>query len=56
MKEINKNIKQEINELNQFFEDMEKSLFTEYSEKDFEDMEKDYILSEKKKERSNYGR
>ena len=38
------------------FEDMEKSLFTEYSEKDFEDMEKDYILSEKKKERFNYGR
>lgn len=56
MKKINKNIQQEINELNQFFEDMEKSLFTEYSEKDFEDMEKDYILSEKKKERFNYGR
>ena len=53
---INKNIQQEISELNQFFEDMEKSLFTEYSEKDFEDMEKDYTLSEKKKERFNYGR
>ena len=25
-------------------------------EKDFEDMEKDYTLSEKKKERFNYGR
>ena len=42
MKKINKNIQQEISELNQFFEDMEKSLFTEYSEK--------------KKERFNYGR
>lgn len=49
MKKINKNIQQEISELNQFFEDMEKSLFTEYSEKDFEDMEKDYTLSEKRK-------
>ena len=56
MKKINKNIQQEINELNQFFEDMEKSLFTEYSEKDFDDMEKDYILSKKRKERFNYGR
>ena len=56
MKKINKNIQQEISELNQFFEDMEKSLFTEYSEKDFEDMEIDYTLSEKKKERFNYGR
>ena len=49
MKKINKNIQQEISELNQFFEDMEKSLFTGYSEKDFEDMEKDYTLSEKRK-------
>ncbi len=56
MKKINKNIQEEINELNQFFEDMEKSLFKEYSEKDFEDMEKDYILSEKKKEWCSYGR
>ena len=30
MKKTNKNIQQEINELNQIFEDMEKSLFTEY--------------------------
>ena len=52
MKKINKNIQEEINELNQFFEDMKKSLFKEYSEKDFEEMEKEYILSEKKKERS----
>ena len=56
MKKINKNIQEEINELNQFFEDMKKSLFKEYSEKDFEEMEKDYILSEKKKERCSYGR
>ena len=42
MKKINKNIQQEINELNQFFEDMEKSLFTEYSEKDFELIKKNY--------------
>jgi len=35
---------------------MEKSLFKEYSEKDFEDMEKDYKLQEQKKERCNYGR
>lgn len=56
MKKINKNIQQELSELNQFFEDMEKSLFKEYSEKDFEDMEKEYILSEKKKERYNFGR
>ena len=56
MKKINKNIQQKISELNQFFDDMEKSLFTEYSEKDFEDMEKDYTLSEKRKERFNYGR
>ena len=54
MKKINKNIQEEINELNQFFEDMKKSLFKEYSEKDFEEMEKEYILSEKKKERCNY--
>ncbi len=56
MKKINKNIQEEINELNQFFEDMKKSLFKEYSEKDFEEMEKEYILSEKKKERCNNGR
>lgn len=56
MKKINKNVQEETNELNQFFEDMEKSLFKEYSEKDFEDMEKEYILSEKKKERYSYGR
>ncbi len=51
-----KNTQQEIKELNQFFEDMEKSLFKEYSEKDFEDMEKDCKLQEQKKERCNYGR
>lgn len=55
-KNINKNTQQEINELNNFFQDMEKSLFKEYSEKDFEDMEKDYKLQEQKKERCNYGR
>ena len=38
MKKINKNIQQEISELNQFFEDMEKSLFTEYSENFFAQM------------------
>ena len=48
MKKINKNIQQEISELNQFLKIWKKSLFTEYSEKDFEDMEKDYTLSEKK--------
>ena len=51
-----KNIQEEINELNQFFEDMEKSLFKEYSKEDFEEMEKEYISSEKKKERCSYGR
>ena len=56
MEKINKNIQEELSELNQFFEDMEKSLFKEYSEKDLEDMEKEYVLSEKKKERCNYGR
>lgn len=56
MKKINKNIQEELSELNQFFEDMEKSLFEEYSEKDLEDMEKEYVLSEKRKERCNYGR
>ena len=56
MKKINKNIQEEINELNQFFEDMKKSLFKEYSEKDFEEMEKEYILKKKKKERCNNGR
>ncbi len=56
MKKINKNIQEELSELNQFFEDMEKSLFKEYSEKDLEDMEKEYVLSEKRKERCNYGR
>ena len=56
MKKINKNIQEELSELNQFFEDMEKSLFKEYSEKDLEDMEKEYVLSEKRKERRNYGR
>lgn len=55
-KNINKNTQQKINELNNFFQDMEKSLFKEYSEKDFEDMEKDYKLQEQKKERCNYGR
>ena len=55
-KNINKNIQQEIKELNKFFEDMEKSLFKEYSEKDFEDMEKECKLQEQKKERYNYGR
>lgn len=55
-KNINKNTQQEIKELNEFFQDMEKSLFKEYSEKDFEEMEKDYKLQEQKKERCNYGR
>ena len=53
---INKNTQQEINELNKFFEEMEKSLHKEYSEKDFEEMEKEYRLQERKKERCNYGR
>ena len=53
---INKNTQQEINELNKFFEEMEKSLHKEYSEKDFEEMEKEYRLQEQKKERCNYGR
>lgn len=53
---INKNTQQEINELNKFFEEMEKSLHKEYSEKDFEEMEKEYRLQEQKKERGNYGR
>lgn len=48
MKKTSKNIQEEINELNQFFEDMEKSLFKEYSKEDFEEMEKEYISSEKK--------
>lgn len=56
MKKATKNIKDEITELNQFFEDMEKSLFKEYSKEDFEEMEKEYISSEKKKERYSYGR
>lgn len=51
-----KNIQQEINELNKFFEEMEKSLNKEYSEKDFEEMENEYNLLEQKKERCNYGR
>lgn len=55
-KNINKNTQQEIKELNKFFQDIEKSLFKEYSEKDFEEMEKDYKLQEQKKERCNYGR
>lgn len=55
-KNINKNTQQEIKELNEFFQDMEKSLFKKYSEKDFEEMEKDYKLQEQKKERCNYGR
>ena len=53
---INKNNQQEISELNKFFEEMEKSLHKEYSEKDFEEMENEYRLQEQKKERSNYGR
>ena len=53
---INKNTQQEINELNKFFEEMEKSLHKEYSEKDFEEMEKEYRLQEKNKERNKYGR
>lgn len=48
MKKTSKNVQKEINELNQFFEDMEKSLFKEYSKEDFEEMEKEYISSEKK--------
>lgn len=55
-KNINKNTQQEIKKLNEFFQEMEKSLFKEYSEKDFEEMEKDYKLQEQKKERCNYGR
>ncbi len=53
---INKNTQQEINELNKFFEEMERSLYKEYSEKDFEEMENEYRLQEQKKERCNYGR
>lgn len=55
-KNINKNKEQEISELNNFFEDMEKSLFKEYSKEDFEEMEKEYKLQEQKKVRCNYGR
>ena len=53
---INKNTQQEINELNKFFEEMEKSLHKEYSEKDFEEMENEFRLQEQKKARCNYGR
>lgn len=53
---INKNTQQEISELNKFFEEMEKGLHKEYSEKDFEEMENEYRLQEQKKERCNYGR
>lgn len=53
---INKNNQQEISELNKFFEEMEKGLHKEYSEKDFEEMENEYRLQEQKKERCNYGR
>ena len=53
---INKNNQQEISELNKFFEEMEKSLHKEYSEKDFEEMENEYRLQEQKKERCNNGR
>ena len=53
---INKNTQQEINELNKFFEEMERSLYKEYSEKDFEEMENEYRLQEQKKERCNYWR
>ena len=53
---INKNTQQEINELNKFFEEMERSLYKEYSEKDFEEMENEYRLQEQKKEGCNYGR
>ena len=56
MKKTSKNIQEEINELNQFFEDMEKSLFKEYSKEDFEEMENEYRLQEQKKEGCNYGR
>ena len=56
VKNINKNTQQEINELNKFFEEMERSLYKEYSEKDFEEMENEYRLQEQKKERCNYGR
>ena len=56
MKKTTKNIQEEINGLNQFFEDMEKSLFKEYSKEDFEEMEKEYISSEKKKERCFHGK
>lgn len=45
-----------ISELNKFFEEMEKGLHKEYSEKDFEEMENEYRLQEQKKERCNYGR
>ena len=53
---INKNTQQEISELNKFFEEMEKGLHKEYSEKDFEEMKNEYRLQEQKKERCNYGR
>ncbi len=53
---INKNTQQEIIELNKFFEEMEKSLHKEYSEKDFAEMENEYRLQEQKKARCNYGR
>ena len=56
IKNINKTTQQEISELNKFFEEMEKSLHKEYSEKDFEEMENEYRLQEQKKERCKYGR
>ena len=53
MKKLNKTTQQEINDL---FREMEKSLYKEYTEKDFQDMEREYKLLEKKKERCDYGR
>ena len=56
LKNINKNTQPEINELNKFFDEMEKSLHKEYSEKDFEEMENEFRLQEQKKARCNYER
>lgn len=50
MKEIEKE------ELEQFYKDMEKYLFREYSEQDLDDMEKEYTKFEKEKERIKNGR
>ena len=44
MKKTTKNIQEEINGLNQFFEDMEKSLFKEYSKEDLEELKNEIPL------------